>query len=278
MSLLIRFVFIFLMCMPFVAAAQAAENEIVLSWWSAVYPPDEQLRGDFLERAKTLTDMIRLPDDASFHEKADGVRQFLSKNSIHQIDDEFYRYWHSMPALMAMIGQHAENPQSYKPHMECASRSMTMFWMLRALGIRTRAVVIYRADDINRSHTFLEVYNPETQKWEIQDPDQNAYWIFTESGERAGVEDLLTYPVDETFLPCQSPDECGYWDRVRIIVPYFNLASIIDMEAGQHPILVNTDRFPDNARAFYRAGLETSYCALFAGDCYEEIIELRNKK
>src|SRR5690606_39493514 len=57
MSLLIRFVFIFLTCMPFIAAAQAAENEIVLSWWSAVYPPDEQLRGDFLERANTLTDL-----------------------------------------------------------------------------------------------------------------------------------------------------------------------------------------------------------------------------
>ena len=55
--------------------------------------------------------------------------------------------------------------------MECSSRTILMGLILRALGYETRVVAIFDSRTNLKSHSFLEVINPATGRWETQDAD-----------------------------------------------------------------------------------------------------------
>jgi hypothetical protein len=60
-------------------------------------------------------------------------------------------------------------------HMECSTRTNLMKSILQALGYDTRVVAIFNSKTNLRSHSFLEVMNPETKRWETQDVDYDIY-------------------------------------------------------------------------------------------------------
>ncbi len=254
----------------FTGQAESRSN----SWWTAVFPRSTVDQTIIKGLAQDLATYVGISPDESFHGKVDAVRTFIHSNSIHQIDAEFYSYWHDIPTLMTMLATYAKNPEaSYQPHFECSSRSAVMYWLLKAFDIRSRMIVVYPFEDVVLSHTYLEVYNPETENWEIQDPDYNVYWVFSKTNERASTEDLLTYPVEDTFVPCESPDECSYSEPIKQILNRFALASIIDIDGDYHPLLVNPSRF-DLKHPFIQDEPHLMYCELFKGKCYQEIIKV----
>jgi hypothetical protein len=68
------------------------------------------------------------------------------------------------------------------------ARSNLMSAVLEKLGYETRIIALFDTDDEGlRSHTFLEVRNPETGRWETQDPDFDLYWISKSSGLRVSL-------------------------------------------------------------------------------------------
>ncbi len=67
----------------------------------------------------------------------------------------------------------------------------------------------------------------------------DVFWIERATKQRVSVEELLSSPVTKTFLPCRSETACGYDERIEIIVPYFALATQLDIEREYNFRLVN---------------------------------------
>jgi hypothetical protein len=148
--------------------------------------------------------------------------------------------------------------------------------MLQRMNVRERVDVIYNDDDAD--HTFLEVFNPETAAWEIEDADFDVFWVFRSTGRRASLEDLLSYPVRETFMPCRSENDCGYTSHLESIVPYFALGRPLDIQEDDDSILINTARY-SILRLFqtYNNPLPEVYCVLFSGGCRRRIVQIAEK-
>ncbi|MBU0859629.1 MAG: hypothetical protein KJ667_06805, partial [Alphaproteobacteria bacterium] len=227
-----------------------------------------------VDEARILAAQIPRQDGQSVPEYADAIRLFVNRHSEHKIDEEFYTYWYNVPLMMAMIKAHATVPSSTPahplPHMECATRSAVMYHILQEVDIQTRVVVIYPNENSTASHTFLEIYNPATKRWTIQDPDGNFYWRFKEGAQRAGVADLLRKPVHMTFTPCRDIHTCAYDDYADIITPYFAKAALINPTHAEVTLLVNPQRFP-HKRLFAMIEHTPIYCALYEGGCQYKI-------
>ena len=80
---------------------------------------------------------------------------------------------------------------------------------LQALGYDTRVVAIFNSRTNLNSHSFLEVMNPETKRWETQDADYDIYWRSKGSGERISLAEAAQ-SIDD-IEPCGRSD-CG-WDH-----------------------------------------------------------------
>lgn len=243
-----------------------AQRANAASWWTAAFPPEPAQKQKFVDHAKNILPLLGLAPDAT--------RLFVQNNSIHKIDKEFYSYWGNIPLLMQMLMFNASGSIQDKPHMECSSRTAVLYYLLRAMDIRARAIVAYDRDKIKRTHTFLEIYNPDTKTWEIQDPDINVYWAYKDTDQRAGIEDLLSLPVADNFVTCNNKGPCAYTDRKDYLISYMNMAALIDFDAGYNPVVLSPKRF-DIDHEFLQKENPMMYCTLFPkGKCHSEIIQL----
>lgn len=247
-----------------------------LSWWAWVVPsagnPKDQ---EIMAAARALWARIVVPEGADVLARADAIRLFVNAHSVHRIDDEFYSYWHDMPYLMTMMDKRAALPaprvdRAPRPHMECATRSVMMYHLLRLAGIEARFVVVH-ANRINReNHTFLEVRDPADGRWTVQDPDANVYWRFAD-GRRAGVKDLLREPVRKNFMPCRAAEDCGYNDYIDVFVPHLAAALIIDPRADDVTLLHNPQRV-DWYNVMRSTRNEWTFCVLYKGECNYKVV------
>lgn len=244
--------------------------EKIISWWPLAFPSDSSQQARIQKEAERTIKLIDIPEDISVSEKTDIIRQFVHENSEHNMDKEFYSYWHDVPHMLSLMKRHKQNPLFQKPHAECSARSAMMYWLLQVMEIKSRIVVIRPDEDVTMSHTFLEIYNPQTQKWEISDPWYNLYWVFREDSRRAGVEDLLTYPIEETFDVCRTTNECGHIPLADAMPERFELAIFLDLEKNMPRHVINPERFSVNHPSWQNKPRMT-YCDLFLGDCYGDI-------
>jgi hypothetical protein len=249
----------------------------VRSWWPLVLPAqDSEAYQAILAHTDELIALLPDLEGKTVPEKADAVRLFLNNNSQHLIDDEFYNHWENVPYMMAMIKNNALGQSPKPPHMECATRSTVMHHMLNALGIKSRFIVIHHKDKPGITHTFLEIYDPARDKWSMQDPDGNIYWIKNETGRRARVEDMLRLDVEKHFTPCQTPDKCGYDDYSRIYIPYFALSTRFHpYDSNEVKITYSPARF-NKLRMMRRLVGTPMFCALYEQSCAFVIEEIKN--
>jgi hypothetical protein len=86
-------------------------------------------------------------------------------------------------------------------NLTCGPRAFAMQTILEGLKIRSRIVMIFTDNfDYCASHTFLEVFNPDTASWEIQDPDYNIYYVEQKTGKRSATLSLIFGDV-HSFIP-----------------------------------------------------------------------------
>lgn len=137
---------------------------------------------------KRIVALLDLPADAKHQAVFDAVRGFVNDHSQHAIDAEFYADWPYPHLLAEKVVAHAEGTRTEPAHMECSTRSALTAGILNELGHTTRRIDVYDAGVLN-SHTFLEVLNPETRRWETQDPDYDVAWRKTDGGERVSITD-----------------------------------------------------------------------------------------
>lgn len=98
------------------------------------------------------------------------------------------------------------------PAVECSARATAMLTLLGELGIDSRLIFLYeQAGESIAQHTELEVFNPDSQRWEITDPTYNVYFIDANSGARSSIAQLVFAPPDAT-RPC---DGCNAADAAK---------------------------------------------------------------
>ena len=140
----------------------------------------------------------------SFHQQVDAAREFINANSQHNMNDEFYAEWHHVDVLKQGVLAHAKGQTAKLQPLECSTRSRLLADMLRVLGYRVRTIHLY-SEGLVESHTFIDVLNPASGRWETQDADYNTYWQ-SKSGERVSIVDVAANP--KAYVPC-GPDTCG---------------------------------------------------------------------
>ncbi len=216
-----------------------------------------------------------VPQGQGFHATADYARDFIWHNSVHKIDEEFYAHWGNTPVIVSKMISYAQGQHNHPPHLECSSRSGLMSGIMESLGYRVRSVDVYKHLDEFPAHSFLEVLNPETDKWEIYDADYNIFWCRTADGHRAGIKDIISAPDLDAVLPCLAGDICG-WSEVfktgaESLRGYYGLAVIIDRDADERPLLINRSRFPFEKAAPVSGRANLAYCEYRAKNCKEKI-------
>lgn len=225
------------------------------------------------EGAARIVAMAGIEAAMPLDEQVDRLRTFVTRNSIHKIDAEFYSYWHDLPQVIDRMIAFADG-LGPPPHLECASRTELMEAVLTRLGHDTRGVAIFENAAGFPSHTFLEVFDRTNGRWHVQDPDYDLYWQHVASGQRASIFDLVALPFSEV-VPCNGTG-CGWtlksWEgnnAVRLQT-YLGLASVVDRDRDMRPLLVNTSRFNLAAPQFVEGATRT-FCEFAEKNCRQVI-------
>jgi hypothetical protein len=161
----------------------------------------------YVQEIISMLDLAKIPD---FHQRLDRVRTFINDNSAHRIDEAFWVNHGNPAAFAAGVLAYARKSSSELIHMECSTRANLMRLILQALGYETRAVAIFNSRSNLQSHTFLEIRNPHTERWETQDADFDIYWRSRDSGRRIALADAAEGM--DRIEPC-GRNACG-WDHV----------------------------------------------------------------
>lgn len=145
----------------------------------------------------------------------DGVRKWVNSNSTH---DE------SIPMDTSTVFTNPDvtvnrcfdfsTTGGKAPNLSCGPRAFAMRKILLHLGYETRVVTVFLPNyspTALSSHTFLEVLNPETNTFEIQDPDHNIVYVSTENNRRLNMLNICGMDTSE-FYPVKSKVLYG-WDE-----------------------------------------------------------------
>lgn len=180
-----------------------------------------------------ILSMMNLEGVPDFHQRLDKVRTFINDHSVHKIDKAFRANQGRPASFLAGILAHAKGMAAEPIHMECSTRTGAMGQILKALGYDTRVIAIFNSRTNLRSHSFLEVMNPHTKRWETQDADYDIYWRSKSSGERISLADSARF-VDK-IEPC-GRNECGWGHASREgikankVIDYLDIVSITAKE------------------------------------------------
>jgi hypothetical protein len=220
----------------------------------------EQRVNTHVEEIHSMLSLATVPD---FHRRLDKVRTFIHDNSIHKIDEDFRLNQGKPDQFLAGLLAHAKGSAA-KIHMECSSRTNAMQHILKALGYDTRVIAIFDTRTNLRSHSFLEVMNPETKHWETQDADYDIYWRSKSSGERISLADFAQ-STDE-IEPCGRGD-CGWShaNKLKRLISYLDIVSITAKEKNLRFALY-TSRAQLN-RTYSKGKKQGVFCEVEAKRC-----------
>jgi hypothetical protein len=260
----------------FVAAALASLAVLVLAWFAANGLrkwQDARAARAHVQDIVARLDLAAIPD---VHQRLDQVRGFINDHSERKLDAEFYANRRSAAAFASGVLAHAKGQLSDPINMECSTRTRLMRAILNALGDRTRDVAIFDSHRNLKSHSFLEVLNPETRRWETQDADFDIYWRDQRTGERVSLAERAE--ALDTIEPC-GRDRCG-WDQAsreglkpEMLKVFLDIVSITDRESGLR-YAVYTSR-ADLDRTYRKRGNTGAFCEVETKRCEDGFHDIR---
>lgn len=168
------------------------------------------------------SDTAKLVTEQGFDTSFERI-QFL-QNWIHEntyIGEELLIYEADYSDASQMMFNHAQG-LSDAPQMYCNGMSTVMLTTLHELGIESRLIFLYgEVPGWISQHTFLEVFNPDTQLWEVHDSTNNLYFIDTETGEIADTRRMVFGNID-TIAGCTYDGDCQIEHFTDTIDQYMN--------------------------------------------------------
>jgi hypothetical protein len=220
------------------------------------------------QRYENALDKILLRADA--HElRFEALRHFLHTHSRHVPDDEYRTLVGDAKAITSAIIDYAEGRRAEPPHLICGSRAHLLVDLYRRQGYRARLVFVFDTDQSDMSaHTFVDVFNPSTEKWESEDPTYDIHWREISSGNRISIFDSAE--DIGAIEPCGTT-KCG-WDIVseegksvediRALIDVVSVAN--DVENVQSTRFTSRAKL-DKVLSFH--GRTGRFCEIMEGRC-----------
>lgn len=215
-----------------------------------------------------ILSMLGLAAVPDFHQRLDMVRTFINDNSDHKVDEAFRVNQGNPNSFLAGLIAHAKGTAAEPIHMECSTRTGAMGRILKALGYDTRVVAIFNSRTNLRSHSFLEVMNPETRRWETQDADYDIYWRNKTSGGRISLAEAAQ-SIDQ-IEPC-GRNECGWGQasregiKAKKLIDYLDIISITAKQKAIRYALFTSRA--DLNRTYSKGSKQGSFCEVEAKRC-----------
>lgn len=173
-------------------------------------------------------------------EKIDFVREMIYQNSTYDPQDWIY-FDENPQRVTEMLVQHMDG-KGEPPSLICGSKAALMMYILKPMGIKTRDVDIYSddADEIH-SHSFIEVLNPDTKNWEVQDPHYNLYYTDLQSGKRISAVQMVLDRQENIIPHSSTPRMIDYAEET--IIPHLLDAMLYTESGAPFKGIINISRF-----------------------------------
>jgi hypothetical protein len=216
---------------------------------------------------KEIISRLDLESMSEFHQRVDRVRTFITDNSIHKIDRAFWTNRADPSSFAAGVLARAKGTAE-PVHMECSTRTNLLGLILQSLGYETRVVAIFNSRSNLKSHTFLEVMNPETTRWETQDADYDIFWRSKGKAERISVAEMAETIND--IEPC-GRGGCGWEHESREgfsatkLKPYLDIISITAKQKATRYALYTSRA--DLSRSYRKGPKQGTFCEVEAKRC-----------
>ena len=178
------------------------------AWFVARAVQTSRAEVELKNAVEEIIELIDLPPSKSFRETVDAVRVFVNDHSRGKMDATFYAMRNDPVAFAKGLIAHARDPSTERVHMECSTRARLMEGILRQMAVETRTIGIFATNGRFSSHSFLDVFNPQSKQWETVDPDYDLYWIDRSTGNRVSLVEAAEKLDD--LQPC-GRERCG-WD------------------------------------------------------------------
>lgn len=178
------------------------------------------------------------------------VMHFVHDHSVHPEGGEPEEYAFDMGDLVESLLFAAEG-KGRKPRLSCGPRSYAMKEILLHCGIRSRLIQIFSDDfDPVKPHRMLEVLNPETNAWEVWDPDFRVTYVDRGTGRRLDIVTIIfgravtVAPLDEGRMD---------WDLTRtrhLKEHYFEAVLFEGINQGMsyRVLMINREKFDPDRR------------------------------
>ena len=155
--------------------------------------------------AVLATKALEGTDSMTHEERVDHVRDFVNLNSIHLGAASPYDT-SAVDQMSADILKFMDGSAD-APSIKCGHRAKLQMAILSQAGVQSRIVnLLTEFQGRLEGHVFLEILNPETQGWEVSDPDFNIY--YSDGQKRLSLVDLITLETN-AFAPCRN-NVCGW--------------------------------------------------------------------
>ena len=229
-------------------------------------------------RQNMLIKIRKYLESQRFHsetERIDFIRDWVYRNSIHKIDAEHDQYAHDTTRILFMLWHTYQTSKDF-PHLSCGPRAYVMKAILDDLRIPNRTILIFANNyfEIN-GHTFLEVFDRDTQNWEVQDPDFDISYVDIHNRKRLPGARLIWGDLN-SVIPV-SPSKEG-WEQNHVAHlkrDYFGAMMFMNFLDGKRSVmLINLERF--SADNFFKEDAVTSLYE-FACKQYEYPIFITSK-
>jgi hypothetical protein len=191
------------------------------------------------ELLSPMARFIRQQKFDSTTEMIDFIRHFIRTNTTTDGQAEYKPdFSDALDQIMAYTQGTGE-----MPYLECSGRSTAMHTLLKELGIESRLIFLYQdVPGYIGQHTTLEVFNPDTQMWEIHDLSVGTYLMDSASGMRVSAE-RLTFGSLDTIVACDYEGNCSA-EQAAPTIPYFEAFRY----GHTNEFWVNPDRFDVSKR------------------------------
>lgn len=232
-------------------------------------------RKDRLHKAQIaeILDLSGARNIKNWRTQVDFLRGHVHDNSVHMIDEAFYKLWRDQTLIAGAVLSYIKKKNPEPPHLECSTRSGLLSSLYKALGYKTRAVQIWKNNGDFSSHVYLEIQNPQTGAWEIQDPDHNVTWKNRRTGKRVPTSALIA--DFKAHHPCDAGG-CGWRymeknkKRAVGLKPYDRMASIIDKSIDRRITFYGPDTKPETVYTF--DGKTGTFCDVIGKNCKDGFI------
>lgn len=225
-----------------------------------------------------LMTLIPIPTRDDPQRVFDAVRAFVNDHSKYAEDEEFRSYWNNPHVMVQNMLDHARGLRREPVHLECSRRTGIVTDVLRKLGYESRRIDLYDFENLGTQHTFFEVLNTKTGRWETQDPMYDLYWRNRATHERVALTEAAG-DLDQ-IEPC-GPNSCG-WDVIsREKQPATDVRGKLDFMVVRtrdgERYTVYTPRVDPNKKFEYR-NKQGVYCDVLAKNCRDGFIPIADRR